>query len=144
MPSITTENYLKTILQLRDKHPERDLVNLGELAQELGLTAGTITTMAKRLAKDGYLDYHIRSGVCLTETGQQEALKVVRRHRLIELFLVEKLKIDWSEVHEDAEALEHAVSDRVLDRIDAMMHYPEVDPHGAPIPSRSECMQEHS
>lgn len=136
MPSITTENYLKAIYQLREKHPEAELVKLGEIAMELGLTPGTITTMIKSLAKRDWVEYQPRSGVRLTPTGHAEALKVVRRHRLIEQFLVKVLHMDWAEVHEDAETLEHAVSDRVLDRIDAMMGYPERDPHGDPIPGR--------
>lgn len=139
MPSITTENYLKTILTLQEKSDEQELVNLGELAQELEVTPGTITTMIKRLARQGYLDYQARSGVLLTPYGRREAVKVVRRHRLIELFLVEVLHMEDSEVHEDAEALEHAVSDRVLDRIDALMGHPDRDPHGTRIPGREEC-----
>jgi len=134
MPSITTENYLKAIYQLWEKHPEAHLVRLGEIAQELEVTAGTITTMIKRLAEKGLVEYHRRSGVRLTPEGLRQALQVVRRHRLVEYFLVNALHMDWSEVHEDAEALEHAVSDRVLDRIDAMMGFPERDPHGDPIP----------
>lgn len=137
MPSITTENYLKAIFQLREKNPEQELVILGDLARELDLTPGTITTMIRSLADRGLVEYHRRNGVRLTETGRQQALNVVRRHRLIELFLVNVLNIDWAEVHEDAEALEHAVSERVLDRIDAMMGYPVQDPHGDPIPSKN-------
>lgn len=136
MPSITTENYLKAIYQLWEKQPDQDLVILGDLARELELTPGTITTMIRSLADRGLVEYHRRSGVQLTEQGRQEALKVVRRHRLIELFLVKVLHMDWADVHEDAEALEHSVSDRVLDRIDAMMGFPVRDPHGDPIPSK--------
>ena len=134
MPSITTENYLKTIYQLREKSPEAELVKFGEIAQELKVTPGTITTMMKSLADRGLVDYFLRSGVKLTDVGEQQASNVVRRHRLIELFLVNVLNMNWSDVHEDAEALEHAVSDRVLDRINAMMGHPERDPHGDPIP----------
>lgn len=137
MSSITTENYLKAIYQLWEKQPDQELVILGDLARELDVTPGTITTMIRSLADRDLVEYHRRNGVKLTEAGLVEALNVVRRHRLIELFLVNVLNMDWAEVHEDAESLEHAVSDRVLDRIDAMMGFPTQDPHGDPIPTKN-------
>jgi DtxR family Mn-dependent transcriptional regulator len=91
--------------------------------------------MVKTLTDAGLVDYEPRLGVRLTREGQQLALHVLRRHRLVELFLVEILGLDWSHVHEEAERLEHAISDRVLDRIDTLLNHPSVDPHGDPIPT---------
>jgi DtxR family Mn-dependent transcriptional regulator len=91
--------------------------------------------MIKTLADSGLVQYEPRGGVRLTHGGQQLALHVLRRHRLVELFLVKVLGLDWSEVHAEAEELEHSVSDKVLNKIDAYLGHPSVDPHGDPIPS---------
>jgi DtxR family transcriptional regulator, Mn-dependent transcriptional regulator len=133
MPTSTGENYLKAIL-VRSDGPDA-VVATGAIAEALGVTPGTITTMVKSLAAQGLLEHHLREGVRLTPAGRAHALAVVRKHRLIETFLVQVLKMDWKEVHEDAEALEHAISDRVLLRIDALLGHPDSDPHGDPIPS---------
>jgi len=143
MPSPTTENYLKAIYALSERRPATPLVRLGELASELQVTPGTVTTMIRSLATRGLVVYEARKGVKLTEEGRVQALNVLRRHRLIELFLVRIMKMDWSEVHEDAEALEHAVSDRLIERMDAMMGRPTHDPHGDPIPTRAAEMPEN-
>ncbi|MFP4378561.1 MAG: metal-dependent transcriptional regulator [Spirochaetales bacterium] len=129
----TTENYLKAIITTAEGR-ESDLVGLGELAAALNLTPGTITTMVRGLRDTGLVEYLPRRGVRLTTKGKQEALSVLRRHRLIELFLVRVLGLDWSEVHEEAEELEHAISERLLGRIDEVLGYPTEDPHGDPIP----------
>jgi DtxR family Mn-dependent transcriptional regulator len=92
--------------------------------------------MVKTLADSGLVDYEPRGGVKLTKTGRQHALHVIRRHRLIELFLVQVLKLDWSEVHAEAEELEHAISDKVLEKIDDLLGHPQFDPHGDPIPGK--------
>ena len=134
MPSSTVENYLKELYTMQRKY-DGELVPLGKLAETVGVTAGTATIMVKRLAKNGLVIYEARSGTKLTEDGQRKALSVLRRHRLIELFLVEVVKLDWSEVHEEAEILEHAISDRLLSRIDDMLGNPTHDPHGDPIPA---------
>ena len=131
--SVTTEDYLKRIFTASEG-TDRTLIGLGEVAHALGVTPGTVTTMMKSLSDAGLVEYHPRSGVILTESGRREAIDVVRRHRLIELFLVEVLKLDWTEVHEEAEVLEHAVSDRLLRRIDELLGHPTTDPHGDPIP----------
>jgi len=102
----------------------------------MGVVPGTATAMVKGLSDSGQVEYEPRSGVRLTPSGEQLALHVLRRHRLVELFLVKVLGLDWSVVHEEADALEHALSDRVLDRIDALLGHPSVDPHGDPIPTR--------
>jgi len=108
---------------------------MGTLAAAMCVTPGTATSMVKALADAKLVIYEPREGVKLTTSGQQLALHVLRRHRLVELFLVEVLGLNWSEVHEEAENLEHTISDRVLDRIDALLGHPTVDPHGDPIPN---------
>ena len=133
MPTSTVENYLKAIL-VRSADAD-SVVSTGAIAEALGVTPGTITTMVKALAARGLLEHQPREGVRLTPEGRAHALAVVRKHRLIETFLVQILKMDWKEIHEEAEALEHAISDRVLVRIDAILGHPSSDPHGDPIPS---------
>jgi DtxR family transcriptional regulator, Mn-dependent transcriptional regulator len=134
MPTSTVENYLKAILVRSSDRDE--IVAMGMLAEALAVTPGTVTTMVKSMASRGLLEHLPREGVRLTPEGRTHALAVVRKHRLVETFLVQVLKMDWKEVHEEAEALEHAISDRVLVRIDELLGYPSVDPHGDPIPSR--------
>ena len=138
VPKITqaTENYVKQIFLISQESGVL-CVPMGELAESLGVQAGTITTMIKRIAKEGWVDYEPRVGVMLTLAGKELALKVIRRHRLVELLLVKILGMDWGDIHEEAEALEHVISDIVLDRIDTVLGYPAVDPHGDPIPTSS-------
>ena len=135
MPSSTVENYLKAIWSLQGPVDDSELVLIGQVAEKLSVTPGTATTMMNQLEKKGLVEYRPRRGVRLKEEGRKAAMQVLRRHRLIETFLVEVMKLDWAEVHEDAEVLEHVVSDRLLRRMDEMLHHPTHDPHGAPIPS---------
>ncbi len=136
LPTQTVENYLKTIyLAELDRSTSEGLVPMGQLATSLGVVPGTATTMVKALAESGLVHYEPYSGVRLTPSGEKLASLVLRRHRLIELFLVRVLGMNWSEVHDEAEQLEHAVSERLIDRIDEMLGRPTVDPHGDPIPS---------
>ena len=135
LPSQTVENYLKAILQAQTALPDADgLVPMGQLAAALGVVPGTATTMVKALAESGLVRYEPYAGVRLSRAGEKLAALVLRRHRLIELFLVKVMGMSWTEVHDEAENLEHAVSDRLIDRIDEMLGRPEVDPHGDPIP----------
>lgn len=134
MASSTVENYLKHILLLETGGD--GLVSMGALATALAVVPGTATTMVKSLADSGHVEHRPRQGVRLTPEGRRLALSVLRKHRLIETFLVNVLKMDWSSVHAEAEHLEHAISDEVLDRLDALLGHPEADPHGDPIPSR--------
>lgn len=134
MPSSTVENYLKAIFHLAETTPEDGLVAVGKVAEHLALTPGTATTMMKQLERLGFVTYTPRKGVALSASGRAAAVQVLRRHRLIELFLVEVMKLDWSEVHEEAEILEHAFSERLVERIDEMLGRPSADPHGDPIP----------
>jgi DtxR family Mn-dependent transcriptional regulator len=139
MPSSTVEDYVKQ-LYLEQQHAAASgdaaqLVPMGRLAAAMSVVPGTATSMVKALADSGLVVYEPRGGVRLTAGGEKLALHVLRRHRLIELLLVEVLKLDWSEVHDEAEQLEHAVSDKVLSAIDRLLGHPSVDPHGDPIPS---------
>lgn len=134
MPSSTVENYLKAIWALQGRDDEEELVPVGQVAERLEVTPGTATTMMNQLSRKGLVDYVSRRGVRLNEQGRRAAMDVLRRHRLVETFLVEVMKIDWAEVHEDAEVLEHVISDRLLQRMDEMLQHPTHDPHGAPIP----------
>jgi DtxR family Mn-dependent transcriptional regulator len=134
MPTSTVEDYLKQILLEEEDGGERR-VPTGRLAQALAVTPGTVTAMVKALSESGLVDYEAYGGVRLTKAGRQLALHVLRRHRLIELFLVRIMGMDWSEVHGEADRLEHAVSDRLIERIDEMLGRPAVDPHGDPIPT---------
>lgn len=134
MATSTVEDYLKAIL-LEEQASGIDRVPTGRVAQALALQPSTVTAMMKALADGSLVEHERYAGVRLTESGRKLALHVLRRHRLVELFLVEVLGFDWSEVHDEAERLEHAVSDRLIDRIDEMLGRPAVDPHGDPIPT---------
>ena len=136
LPSSTVENYLKAICQgqaalARDER----LVSMGHVAAALGVTPGTATTMVKALAESGLAEYEPYSGVRLTPSGEKLAGLVLRRHRLVELFLVNVMGMSWAEVHEEAEQLEHVVSERLIELIDQMLGHPTHDPHGDPIPT---------
>jgi DtxR family Mn-dependent transcriptional regulator len=131
--SLTIENYVKAIYQISASQPGLAAAT-GKLAEALGVSPGTVTSMLKTLSEAGLAEYVPYEGARLTESGRLLALRVLRRHRLIELFLVRTLKLTWDEVHEEAENMEHAVSDLLIDRIDAFLDYPATDPHGDPIP----------
>ncbi len=136
LPSSTVENYLKAIYVGETRlTPGQKLVPMGQLASALGIAPGTATTMVKALTESDLVVYEPYNGVRLTAAGQKLAARVLRRHRLIELFLVQVIGMKWDEVHDDAEQMEHVVSDRLLERIDEMLGQPEVDPHGDPIPT---------
>ncbi|HBL28450.1 MAG TPA: metal-dependent transcriptional regulator [Acidobacteria bacterium] len=133
MATSTVEDYLKAIL-LEQQHNPEGLVPMGQVGAALGVSPGTVTAMVKTLADSGLVTYEPYSGVRLTTAGRQLAAHVLRRHRLIELFLVQVMKMNWSEVHAEAEELEHAVSERLIERMDEMLGFPSTDPHGDPIP----------
>ena len=136
MPTSTVEDYLKQIL-LAQQRAGGELVPTGQIATELRVAPGTATAMVKTLADSGLVEHQPYSGARLTASGRQLALHVLRRHRLVELFLVKVMGMDWSEVHGEAEQLEHVISDRLLERMDEMLGFPAVDPHGDPIPDAS-------
>lgn len=133
MPSPSVENYLKAIYHLQGQGEDR--VKTNGLAAELDISHSSVTSMLKSLADDGLVDYEPYRGARLTEKGINSALDVVRNHRLIEIFLVKTLDFDWDEVHEEAERLEHAMSDKLARRIDEFLGQPNFDPHGDPIPT---------
>jgi DtxR family Mn-dependent transcriptional regulator len=137
LPSSTVENYLKAIFVGETQLAAgQRLLPMGQLAAALGVAPGTATTMVKALAESGLVEYEPYNGVRLSAAGTRLAALVLRRHRLIELFLVQVMGMRWDEVHEEAEQLEHVVSERLIERIDDMLGHPQVDPHGDPIPSR--------
>jgi DtxR family Mn-dependent transcriptional regulator len=142
LPSSTVENYLKAIHEAQHRLAgDRDLVPMGQLSSALGVVPGTATTMVKTLAESGLVVYEPYSGVRLTAAGAKLAAAVLRRHRLVELFLVRVMGMSWDEVHDEAEQMEHAVSDRLIERIDEMLGRPTVDPHGDPIPDAEGMIQ---
>ena len=133
MASLTIENYVKAIYQI-SAGAGGGATATGKLADALGVSPGTVTSMLKTLGESGLAEYVPYEGARLTESGRMLALRVLRRHRLIELFLVRTLDLPWDEVHAEAENMEHAVSDLLIDRIDAYLGHPATDPHGDPIP----------
>jgi DtxR family transcriptional regulator, Mn-dependent transcriptional regulator len=136
LPSSTVENYLKAIYHGQSQLSQPGaLVPMGSVASALGVTPGTATTMVKALAEAGLAEYEPYSGVRLSPAGEKLAAMVLRRHRLVELFLVQVMGMSWDEVHEEAEQLEHVVSERLIERIDEMLGRPTRDPHGDPIPT---------
>ncbi len=134
MASLTVENYAKTIYQLTAAQDGRP-ASTGQIATALGVAPGTVTSMLKTLDAARLATHRRYGGVELTRAGRMLALRVIRRHRLIELFLMRTLDMTWDEVHDEAEHMEHAVSDLLVERIDAFLGRPEVDPHGDPIPA---------
>ena len=133
MPTPSVENYLKSIYHLQGQGDDR--VKTKDLADELEVSHSSVTNMLKSLSEDGLVDYEPYRGARLTDAGIAAALKVIRNHRLIEIFLVKTLDFEWDEVHEEAERLEHAVSDKLAERIDRFLGRPKNDPHGDPIPT---------
>lgn len=133
LASLTIENYVKTIHELCARQAGKPAAT-GQIATALNVAPGTVTSMLKTLSETGMVEYTPYEGVKLTTTGRALARRVLRRHRLIELFLVETLKLSWDEVHDEAENMEHAVSDFLINRIDAFLGQPKSDPHGDPIP----------
>lgn len=127
------EDYLKTIYALRARG---ETVSTTGIAAQLGVSSPSVSGMLKRLSDDGLVTRDGTRDIDLTEQGRRHALRVVRRHRLLETFLVQVLHVPWDEVHDEAEHLEHAVSDRLEARIDDVLGHPDRDPHGDPIPPR--------
>ena len=131
--STVAENYLKVIYS----HTEwqSDAMTSSQLAARLGLAPSSITEMVRKLAAQGLVEHARYGTIVLTPLGRAEALRMVRKHRLIETWLVREFGYGWDEVHDEAEVLEHALSDRLLDAIDARLGHPTADPHGDPIPA---------
>lgn len=134
MLSLTEENYLKAIYHLSDGGSKAVLTN--ELAEAMNTKAASVTDMIKKLSAKEVIRYEKYYGVNVTSKGKSEALMVIRKHRLWETFLVEKLGFAWDEVHEVAEQLEHINSPRLIEKLDEFLGFPKVDPHGDPIPDQ--------
>jgi DtxR family Mn-dependent transcriptional regulator len=127
------QDYLKVIWNAQEWSPDK--VSTKMLAEKLGVSASTASESIRKLAEQGLVDHEKYGAVTLTDSGRRAALAMVRRHRLLETFLVDELGYSWDEVHDEAEVLEHAVSDRLVARIDAKLGFPQRDPHGDPIPA---------
>ncbi|MBD0402063.1 metal-dependent transcriptional regulator [Flammeovirga sp. EKP202] len=134
MFSHSEENYLKTIYHLSEKDTP---VSTNAIADQLRTKAASVTDMIKKLNSKGVIHYQKYKGTTLTEAGNKAALLVIRKHRLWEVFLLEKLNFNWDEVHEVAEQLEHIQSQRMIERLDQFLGYPKHDPHGDPIPDKN-------
>ncbi len=134
MNSLTEENYLKALFVLADEH---GAVSVIDLSRRLGIKMPTVTSMMKKLAKKKLVHHESYKPLKLTEKGRKEAGMVIRKHRLTEMFLVQKMEFGWEEVHEIAEQIEHIQSPAFFEKMDEMLGYPTVDPHGSPIPDQS-------
>lgn len=132
--TFTEENYLKAIYFLQSRS-ETGEVSANEIAQRLENRPATVTDMLKKLSEKKLIHYEKYKRIRLTETGRKTALSVVRKHRLWETFLSEKLSFDWDEVHDVAEQLEHIDSPKLIEKLDEFLGYPQFDPHGDPIPN---------
>jgi DtxR family Mn-dependent transcriptional regulator len=131
MGSLTEENYIKSIYSLSQEAGE---VSVSELAKKLNVKLPTVNSMIKKLGAKKLVSYAPYRGIKMTEKGKKEALSIIRKHRLAELFLVKVMGLGWEEVHDIAEQLEHVNSERFYNRIDELLGFPKSDPHGEPIP----------
>ena len=139
MTTPAVEDYLKAIYQLSEAG---GAVSTSAIAERLGIAAGSVTGMIKRLAEAGLVEHTPYYGARLTEEGVGNAIRTIRRHRVLERFLVDVLGYTWDRVHEEAERLEHAVTDELIDRMASVLGEPGTDPHGAPIPAPGATFQE--
>lgn len=134
MNSLTEENYLKALFNLSNELGE---VNVNELSKRLGIKMPTVTSMMKRLAEKKLVHYESYKPLRLTDKGKKEAGIIIRKHRLTEIFLVQKMGFGWEKVHEIAEQVEHIHSPEFFEKMDELLGYPKVDPHGSPIPDKN-------
>lgn len=137
--SRSVEDYLKAIYGLSERG---EPASTSAIAEALAVQPASVTGMVKRMAESGLLEHAPYRGARLTQRGQREALKVLRRHRVIETYLCERLGFTWDDVHEEAERLEHAASDSLVERMAAALQFPSHDPHGAPIPTSAGEIEE--
>jgi len=138
--SFTEENYLKAIYHLSEENDQT--VSTNALADSIQTTPASVNDMVKRLAQKGLITYQKYKGTSLLPVGKKHALTIIRKHRLWEVFLVEKLEFKWDEVHEIAEQLEHIKSPTLIKRLDKFLGHPTMDPHGDPIPNEDGVMKE--
>ncbi len=133
MLSQAVEDYLKTIYKLQQGV---ESVSTSDIARSMSVSAASVTNMVKRLAQLGLVEYESYRGVTVTSTGEKVALEIIRHHRLLELYLKEVMGYSWDKVHEEAEHLEHHISEEFEDKLDEILGFPTHDPHGDPIPTR--------
>ena len=138
MSTISKENYLKTIYS--ENFNTDKAVSVTTLSERLGVTKAAVSDMAKKLAELNYINYKPYKGISLSSKGKKIAMQIIRRHRLWELFLINVLDLSWSEVHDEAEKLEHCTSDILVNKIDDFLGNPKFDPHGDPIPNKKGVM----
>ncbi|MEO9004163.1 MAG: metal-dependent transcriptional regulator [Ginsengibacter sp.] len=131
MNSLTEENYLKALFNIANESGE---VNVTELSKNLDIKMPTVTSMMKKLARKQLVHYESYKPLRLTEKGKKEAGLIIRKHRLTEMFLVDKMKLGWEDVHDIAEQIEHIQSPVFFEKMDELLDYPKIDPHGSPIP----------
>ncbi len=132
--SYTEENYLKAIYKLQEQQASE--VSTNDISKEMNTKAASVTDMLKRLSEKALINYQKYQGVSLTDTGTKVAVNIIRKHRLWETFLVNKLKFKWDEVHDIAEQMEHIESDELMEKLNDYLGAPQYDPHGDPIPSK--------
>lgn len=133
MITLSEENYLKAIFHLIDS---KNQVTVNEISKFLNIKMPSVNSMMKKFADKNWVIYESYKPLTITKEGKTQAAQVVRKHRLTEMFLVDKMDFGWEEVHEIAEQIEHIKSERFFDKIDELLHYPKVDPHGSPIPDK--------
>jgi len=138
--SFTEENYLKVIHRLSEATSED--ISTNAVAELMQTKAASVTDMLRKLADKGWVNYQKYQGVRLSPAGEKIALSIVRKHRLWEVFLVDKMGFNWDEVHEIAEQLEHIESDELVQKLDAYLGFPKTDPHGDPIPNKEGILPE--
>lgn len=131
MISLTEENYLKALYRLSQEKQE---IVVKDIAESLNIKMPTVNSMVKKLAEKKFIKYEKYKAIELTDKGRKQALTILRKHRLTELFLTKVMNLGWEEVHDIAEQIEHIQSDRFFDRVDEMLGHPQFDPHGEPIP----------
>jgi DtxR family Mn-dependent transcriptional regulator len=135
MLSATEENYLKALIKISEKNSVDGKVGTNELALDLGVKPATVNDMLKRLKDKKLIDYEKYGKIKITKSGKKSGIEIIRRHRLWETFLFDKLKFTWDEIHEIAELLEHVNNPKLIERLDEFLNYPQFDPHGDVIPN---------
>jgi DtxR family Mn-dependent transcriptional regulator len=134
MNSLIEENYLKSLYILSTENGE---VNVNDLSKHLGIKMPTVTSMMKKLAIKKLVHYESYKPLRLTERGKKEAALIIRKHRLTEMYLVEKMGFGWEQVHQIAEQIEHIHAPEFFEKMDELLHFPKIDPHGSPIPDKN-------
>ena len=134
MKNISKEDYLSVIYKSADSNGE---IKANQIAEQLNISSAAVTDMLRKLSKEGYVEYKRYKGTKLTNSGEDYARNMVRRHRIWELFLHQVVGLPWDKVHDEAHNLEHSASDELINKMEEMLDYPEFDPHGDPIPDKN-------